>query len=450
MPDGWRRIVGIRGFVDPMAEYTSETSGQRHMEKVVMELIKKSPQTRIALAFVGIVVPDEPQYHSVAFARSGNMFQTNLLSSIASAGIPVSTVISPIPIQSWPSGDRLLVRGTKYRLKDGTQIVSLTFVNIPLLKQLTIGFATLQRLLVWGWRNRKSTSRVVCTFNLSVPPGLFTLMAARLIGAKAIALLNDINVPGETVPSSLLFKLDYALHRWLMPRFDGLVVVSEAIVRDFGLSSPHILIEGGIAESTFVTASQPTHSSHFVVVSAGRLDETNGFRVLLKAFSSLRGEHYRLRIAGAGPLEAEVRRAADQDSRIEYCGYLPFTDVLQLYESADVLVNMRLTQSINTKYFFPSKLIEYMASGRLVISTCTGHVEEEFGKFIFLLRQETAEGLAQAIQDVERLGKHDREQKGAITRDYVMATKTWNAQGHHMVRFIESLIGAEPVSPASF
>jgi glycosyltransferase involved in cell wall biosynthesis len=224
-----------------------------------------------------------------------------------------------------------------------------------------------------------------------------------------------------------------------MPRFDGLVVVSDAIIRDFGLRAPHIRVEGGITESSF-PASQHIDSTSFVIVSAGSLDEANGFRVLLAAFRDLRGDHYRLRIAGAGPLEAEVRRAAAQDSRIEYCGYLAFTDVLQLYGSADVLVNLRLTKSINTKYFFPSKLMEYMASGRPVISTCTGHVEEEFSDFTFLLREETPEGLAAAIQDVECLGKDAREQKGAMARDYVMANKTWGAQGRRVVRLIESLV----------
>jgi glycosyltransferase involved in cell wall biosynthesis len=429
-----------------VVEYAKKTTGSWRAKKVDMELTNNEHQTRIALAFVGIVVPDEPKYHSVAFSRAGNMFQTNLLSSIASAGITASTIISPIPVQSWPSGNRLLVRGSKYRLKDGTEISSLPFVNVPLLKQLTIGVAAMQRLLVWGWRNRKSEFRVVCTFNLTVPPAVFTLMAARLIGAKTIAHLNDINIPGETVPNSLFFRMDYALHRWLMPRFDGLVVVSKAIVREFGLSAPHILIEGGVDECAFHEVSQPTNSSSFVIVSAGSLDEANGVKILLEGFSKLRGEHYRLRIAGAGPLDAEVRRAAEGDPRIEYCGYLKFTEVLRLFESADLLVNLRLTKNINTKYFFPSKLIEYMASGRPVISTCTGHVEEEFGEFLFLLRQETPDGFAEAVKNISRIEKDTRELLGAKARAYTMTNRTWSAQGRRMVRFIESLVAPNPVS----
>ena len=411
-----------------------------------MDLIEANkPRIGIALAFVGCVVPDEPQYQSVAaFSRSGNMFQTNLLTSIGSAGIPVSTVISPIPIQSWPSGRQLLVGSSRYRLEGGIAVTSLSFINVPLLKQLTIGLAVFVRLLIWGWRNRKCKARVVSTYNLSVPPGLFTLIAARLIGAKTVAHLNDINIPGETAPDSPFFRLDYLLQRWLMPRFDGLVVVSDAIIRDFGLRAPHILVEGGVNEGTFLAPPlQRTNPGDFVIVCAGHLDEWNGFRVLLEAFSILRGDHYRLRIAGVGPLENEVRSSVARDPRIEYCGYLAFADVLRLYQSADVLVNLRLTRKMNTRYFFPGKALEYLASGRPVISTCTGHMEEEFGQFTFLLREETPEALARVIEEVARMDRDARERRGAAARNYMMANKTWVAQGRRVAGLIESLVAAE-------
>jgi glycosyltransferase involved in cell wall biosynthesis len=397
-------------------------------------------QSKVAWAFVGSVVPDEAKYQNEAFSRAGNMFQTELLSNIGRAGLPASKVIAVIPVLQWPKSRTLFVKGDKCQLKDGTRVELPGFVNIAFLKQCFIGLGVFRRLLGWGWRTRRCCTRVVSTFNLSVPPGIFTLAATRLIGAKAVAHLYDINVPGETVPRSIMFRMDYGLQRWLMPRFDALVVVSDAIIRDFGLRAPHVRVEGGVAEAVFASVSQRTDPARFVIVSAGSLNVANGLKVLLAGFSSLIGDHYRLRIAGAGPLEADVRRAAALDSRIEYCGYLSFADVLRLYEAADVLVNLRLTKSVNTKYFFPSKLLECLASGRPVVSTCTGHVEEEFGEFTFLLREETPNGFAAAVQHVERLGKDAREQKGAMARDYMMANKTWSKQGGRVVRLIESLV----------
>jgi glycosyltransferase involved in cell wall biosynthesis len=396
-------------------------------------------EKKIALAFVGSVVLDEPRFHTTAFTRSGNLCQTNLITSIREAGIEVTAVIGFLPIQSWPLGRTVAVKAQRFRLQDGT-IVDLTgFVNILLLKHLTIGLGTFRRLLSWGWRNRHVKARVVSTYNLSVPSGAFTLLAARLIGAKAVAYLYDINVPGETVSNSLLNRLDYKLQCWLMPRFDGLVVVSDAIVRDFKLHQPFVRVEGGVSSSAAAAIHSLRNPECFIIVSAGTLNEANGVTILLQAFSLLKGSHFRLRIAGKGPLEKDVRDAAVCDSRIEYCGFLTFDEVLHLYQSADVLVNLRLTKAMKTEYLFPSKLMEYLVSGRPVISTSTGHVESEYGEFLYLLHEETAEGLAAVLRTVER-DSEAAEAKALAARDYMLVHKTWLAQGLRVKGLIDSIV----------
>jgi glycosyltransferase involved in cell wall biosynthesis len=352
-------------------------------------------QEGIALAFVGTVVPDEPRFRSTAFSWAAQMYQKQLLVGLKRAGMPASLIISAMPISSHRHGKEgriiWMVGGTAH-LPEGFAVRLISFINITPLKQICIGAGTLYELLRWGWRNRRARSRVVYAYNLSVPPGVFTLLGARLIRAKAVVSLCDIDVPGETVPEGFYWKLDYRLQQWLIPRFDGHAVVSDAIARDFLPGKPHVRLEGGISEEILEKTKQSRQvpddkAGTFVITAVGRLDETNGVPEILKAFATLRGERYRLRIAGAGPLEEHVREAATRDTRIEFLGLLSFDDVLELYNSSDVLINMRMTRSRDTRYFFPSKMMEYLASGVPVISTCTGHVEEEFGGFAYLLKE---------------------------------------------------------------
>jgi glycosyltransferase involved in cell wall biosynthesis len=68
------------------------------------------------------------------------------------------------------------------------------------------------------------------------------------------------------------------------------------------------------------------------LVYAGRLDETKGIRNLLAAFAQV-NVPATLRIAGRGPLEADVRAAAARDPRISYLGVLPRE---QLYEELEL------------------------------------------------------------------------------------------------------------------
>ena len=160
----------------------------------------------------------------------------------------------------------------------------------------------------------------------------------------------------------------------------------------------------------------------------------------MQAFALLEGDHYRLRVAGMGALEGAVKEAAAKDPRIEYCGFVSFEEVLALYNSADLLINMRLTKALNTQYYFPSKLMEYLASGVPVITTCTGHVEEEFGDFTFLLKDETPQGLADLIQCVATLKPAVRFDMGRRAREYMRANKSWDAQGMKIVEFIRERI----------
>ena len=396
---------------------------------------------KIKLAYIGSIVPDEPAFQTPAFSRAGNMCQQNLLLSLVRAGLPPSIIISFRPEQSFPGGSRLGVGKEKISASEGLNINLLPFINIIPLKQIMIGLGTLWSLLLWGWRNRKAAHRVVYTFNISVPSGFFTLLGAWLTRSKVVAMVYDINVPGETVPFKLSWRIDYWLHKILLPRFDALVVIADPIIKDFAPKVPFIRVEGGIDDSLLCNSSEivkarKNDESLFVVAFAGGLKDANGILEILEAFALTHGEQYRLRIAGTGPLEREVSEAAQNDARIEYCGYLSFDGVLALYDKADVLINMRPTKTLNTKYFFPSKLMEYLASGVPVITTCTGYVEQDYADFVFLLKDETPQGLASMIEYVASLEQNIRTDKGTEARNYVCSHKTWHVQGQRVVDFI--------------
>ncbi|MGA2812904.1 MAG: glycosyltransferase [Candidatus Acidiferrum sp.] len=412
-----------------------------------METFNK-PSEAIALAFVGTVVPDESRFHSSAFSPAGQMYQRELLFGLKKAGLPASTVISAMPLSSrrHPSAGRLWVGAHRASLKDGLPIRFVPFINATPLKQLCIGVGTIFELLRWGWQNRKARFRVVYCYNLTVPPGLFILLGAWLIRAKTLASLCDIDIPGETVPDTFYYRLDYWLQRRLIPHFDGHIVVSDAIADDFLHGKPHLRLEGGIQKEIFeltnlnAAPAEDTPEDRFVIASAGCLNETNGIPELLQAFAMLPGERFRLRIAGWGPLESRVREAASKDGRIEFLGLLPFPRVLEIYNSSSLLINLRITTLRNTRYFFPSKMMEYLASGVPIISTCTGHVEDEFGDFLYLLKEETPEALCQLIQRVAALTPQERRRTGANARAYVETHKTWERQTIKLAAFIRGTL----------
>lgn len=399
----------------------------------------------VAFAFVGSVTPDAPEFHNNAFSRAGLMFQQELLQGVQRAGLSPSRVLSVFPIPSFPHSKRVWVAAEPAMLPGEITVTFLPFVNITPLKQLTISLAALGMLVRWAWSVRDKRHRVICSYNLTIPSGWFTWLAARLTGSKFIACLNDINVPGQTVPSTAYTRLDFWLQRALIPRLDGHIAVADRIMQDFAPGKRYLRLEGGITAEVLRQADPDAAASRqeaatFTIVSVGLLNEANGIHLLLEAFGRLPGDRFRLRIAGEGPLAHAVREAAAHDPRIEYCGFLSFPQVLALYRTADALVNMRLTRSINTLYFFPSKMMEYLASGVPVITTCPAHVAEEFSDLAYLLEEETSEALRLCILQLAEMGPAARRARGAKARQYMAAHKTWDVQGRKFAGYVRETV----------
>ena len=185
--------------------------------------------TRVELAYVGSVVPDTDEFRNEAFNRAGNMFQENLLAGLTACGMRPSMVLSVTPMAAFPHSRRLRAPGGVAELESGLRVALLSFPNVVFLKQLLLGVNVFFHLLWWRWQ-RRQRPLIVYTFNLSVPPALFTLLGACCIGARAVASVNDVNIPGATVPRTWQWRLDFLLHRFLLPRFDALVAVSDAMV----------------------------------------------------------------------------------------------------------------------------------------------------------------------------------------------------------------------------
>jgi glycosyltransferase involved in cell wall biosynthesis len=405
------------------------------------EVAEDNSPLKVEILYVGSILPNTPEFHTSAFSRAGSMYQENLLSGMKAAGLVPSEILSMRQIEAFPRSNQLLVGTEHARLSDGTKIRLLPFFNISPIKQLLIGILVLSSIVRWGWRTRKKQYRIVYTYNLTVPPGLFTLLGARLVGAKAFVSLNDINKPGNRVPDTLYYRLDYWLQRKLIPRFDGHIAVADAIMEDFAPDKSYVRIEGGISldlilKTAIPQGAVPGRRDLITLVATGSLNETNGFATILSAFALLTDPRYRLKIAGGGPLANTIEAAAARDVRIEYCGELTLDALLCLYNSADILINMRLTKKIDTRYFFPSKMMEYLVSGKPVITTNTGHIENEFADFVYLLSDESPKGLAEMIVYIASLQPSYLAERGARARSYMCINKTWEAQGQKVAKYV--------------
>jgi glycosyltransferase involved in cell wall biosynthesis len=402
----------------------------------------RTPRTPpVALVVVGTFVGDGSRFQGPAFNRAGQMFQAELVRGLSEAGLVPSAVYSLEPVPAFPRMPRLVGRVGLLAATSGIRVRLIPFLNVHPLKVLTAGISTLAMLVAWAWRHR-GQPRVMCVINLTMPPGVFVWLAARATGSRAVVSVLDVWRPGGIVPDTWKWRLDFAMQRWLLPRFDGHMVVSRAIAEDLIPGRRVCLIEGGVpADRVGPPPADVRAGPPFRIVLAGTLEPYNGVELIARAMALLPDE-YELIIAGAGSRAAYAADLAARDPRVSFRGFLSFEEVVDLYRSADLLLNARLTKAVDTRYFFPSKLMELLASGTPVLSTCTGHVESEYGHVLYLLREETPEALAVRIQEIRAIDPAERERLGLRARDFMLREKTWDRQGERLARYIrEDVLG---------
>ena len=398
-------------------------------------------QDSLAIAFVGSVVSDVFCEASPACSVAGNKFLKNLITAVeAAAGRHVQT-ISYTPASMFPRGRKILYGPGPRVLDDGRTVVSVAFVNLPIVKQFTQGLGIFLPLSRWLWANRASR-RVVIVYNVFSPHSLPVLAATRLFGGKAVALVADL--PHDFYDfrgwRALLQRIDFRVQTNIISSFDGQITVTRNIADDFASAVPALLMEGGVESAELVEGqgARPRGDEALrICMFSGLLNDINGVELLLEAFAQIHGPEYRLWIFGRGPLESMVKAAANQDGRINYGGFRPNTEILARQRDATVLINPRPSHRAVTRYTFPSKLHEYMLSGRPVLTTLLPGIPEEYHPYLFLAHNETPEGLAASIETV--CAREDLTGFGERAREFVLREKNWQVQGARVYDFVSEL-----------
>jgi glycosyltransferase involved in cell wall biosynthesis len=369
------------------------------------------------------------------------MFQAELVRGLTHAGLEPAAIYSIEPVPAFPRTLRLFGRTGVLTMPNGIRVRLLPFLNVHPLKAVSAGLAVFVALVGWAWRHRRER-RVISVINLTMPPGVFVWLAARVTGSRALVAVLDVWRPGGIVPDTWKWRLDFAMQRRLLPRFDGHMVVSRAIADDLVPGRRVCLIDGGVAADRVGPArTDRAPASAFRLVLAGTLEPYNGVELVAQAMALL-PDGYALIIAGAGSLAAYAAELAARDPRVSFRGFLSFDEVVEVYRSADLLLNARLTKAMDTRYFFPSKLMELLASGTPVLSTCTGHIESEYGHALYLLREETPAALAARVQELRAIDPAERQAVGACAREFMLREKTWDRQGERLAHYIrEDVLG---------
>ena len=136
------------------------------------------------------------------------------------------------------------------------------------------------------------------------------------------------------------------------------------------------------------------------------------------------GEFTELHIYGAGEYETELEELCQKNPSVRFFGTVPNGKIVEEERKATLLINPRPTNEEYTRYSFPSKNMEYMVSGTPVLTTCLPGMPHEYNEYVYLLKEETEEGMAKKLQELLCKPKEELFAYGQKAKNFVLENKS--------------------------
>lgn len=383
-----------------------------------------------------------PELRKTIIANNGKLLsaqvsESNLIQGIDALDIPMDTlngpnigsgVLSDVPPETWCRNKT-------------SHDMSVGYKNIKYLNLLLKQRALCREARRWAKDYRHREAPVIFVYSMHAP-----FMAAAcevkkyLPHAKICQIVPDLPQYMDLKMSRLkkvLKALDWQQIKYYMKKVDRYVLYAQPMAQFLGLKDGQWTVMEGSYDSTQLADENAVPAGEkTTVMYSGVLDLRYGIPELLDAMELL-GDSYELWLTGAGNAVPLIRERAEADSRIKFYGYLPSRqDLLNQQAQATMLINPRRDTEEASKYCFPSKLFEYMASGRPTISCFLAGIPEEYHSYLVELPTVTPQQIAQTIEKVARMPQQEQKALGDSARKFVLEQKNKYAQSKKMVLFV--------------
>ena len=350
--------------------------------------------------------------------RSGHAIQKyNLLLNrgFAANGARVS-VISGLPINRSVTSKKLI------REKDDRELNVryhyITTLNLPFFRQLMIFFGAFFSML--RQKKEKQTFAVFDCLNIACALGM--TFGCKIRGIKTSAVVTDL--PDMEHTGSLLKKINNSI----LGMTDSFILLTEQMNdRVNKKNKPFIVLEGHVDSEAPLPEDQMKYeeiNGKKVILYAGSIKKIYGIQSLVNGFLLADIEDSELRVYGSGDFKQELEALCECNDSLKYMGVADNAESVRQEQKASLLVNPRPTGPEYTKYSFPSKNMEYMASGTPLLTTVLPGMPREYYPYVYLLEDESAEGICDALKSFFELDLDERRSEGKSAREFVLKNKS--------------------------
>ncbi len=393
------------------------------------------------IIFLGGIFLDEQklmiEQNSVGGVQNAaDALQWAFLSGIAATTERDLALVNLPYVNAYPGRyDKARFPAVRTTILDRVQVFGMGFLNLKVVRWFSRFAAALRGLRLASQR----APATIIVYAAYLPFLTAALLHGRLTsGTRLCLILPDL--PEFMGAGGGLYRrakaVESAIFFALARRIDCFVVLTRFMADRLALSPDRFVVVEGIHRSEGTAVLPMPAGPERVFLYAGTLAARYGILDLLEAFADCTDPQFRLWICGDGDAKEAVKRLCSRDSRVTYYGQVPREEAIALQARAHILVNPRRPDGEFTKYSFPSKTMEYLASGRPIVMHRLPGMPAEYLDHIIAPARSDPQGLRSAMQLVAAMDDAELATRGMAGRQFVLAEKNPEAQCRRVVEMI--------------
>lgn len=353
-------------------------------------------------------------------------------------------ILSALVTVPYPKSSRRFIAENKVEVSKKVKIINIPFYNYSYINIFSQYFNITKYAKKWGRENYDKRVWII-VYSMRLP-----LLNAATEIKKLVPNSTIINIVPD-LPQYMHQKKSFIRKVLEIPYkkalenmeniVDGYVLYTRQMLNKIERKDvPYIVIEGLFKEVP-KRDIYPIENAKKIIMYAGILSEEYGVKLLVDSFIEAQLNDVELHLYGKGTYLEELKIIVDNYENVIYKGFVTPEESFEAMCSADLLVNARPSNPEYTKYSFPSKTFEYMASGTPVLMKKLPGIDEEYYKYVYVIDKEDVISISKKLREIFELIDDDRKRMGREAKKFICENKSSKKQVKKMIDFILMLDG---------
>lgn len=327
-------------------------------------------------------------------------FETALINGLSGYNDIHLTLYSFPMISMFPGSNMLLWNKKEEQINFKYNTSWIPTINLPFLKQFFWGQNTKNIIKKWVKKYSNIDDKVILIYSIYAPIAKYIIRLSKKYKVKCFVIVGDLPrdmYNNRKINPLFRFFSFYNVREAIkiQEKFDGYILLTQNMAKEICKNKSYLVIEG-IYEPINMESETIRKATPPALLYAGALNKKYGLDVLLEVFSEL-PENVELWLCGSGDMEEEILNYSQKYKNIIFWGRLPRAEVLRKEIQATLLINLRNSLDEYTKFSFPSKTMEYMASGTPFLTTKLPGIPDEYFSYIYSIESMEKEFLKEKI-----------------------------------------------------